>query len=78
MVEQFCSTTSLQMLPSHSSGRVLPEGVTTKPHDAIFKAAFEHPKHAAGLFRDLLPARLVNEIDWSTLALEPGSFVIPR
>jgi predicted transposase/invertase (TIGR01784 family) len=65
------------MLPSHSSGRVLPEGVTIKPHDALFKAAFERPQHAAGLFRDLLPAPLVNSIDWSTLALEPGSYVDP-
>jgi predicted transposase/invertase (TIGR01784 family) len=56
---------------------VLPEGVTIKPHDALFKAAFERPQHAAGLFRDLLPAPLVNSIDWSTLALEPGSYVDP-
>jgi predicted transposase/invertase (TIGR01784 family) len=44
-------------------------------HDALFKAAFEHPAHAAGLFRHLLPTALVNAIDWTTLALEPGSFV---
>lgn len=44
-------------------------------HDALFKAAFEHPAHAAGLFRHLLPAALVNAIDWTTLTLEPGSYV---
>jgi predicted transposase/invertase (TIGR01784 family) len=44
-------------------------------HDALFKAAFEHPAHAAGLFRHHLPAALANAIDWSTLALEPGSYV---
>jgi predicted transposase/invertase (TIGR01784 family) len=69
--------TILQACPSHFSGRVLPEDVTIKPHDAIFKAAFENPTHAAGLFRDLLPPHLVSSIDWSTLALEPGSFVDP-
>jgi hypothetical protein len=51
--------------------------VSSQPHDTIFKAAFEHPAHAAGLFRDLLPASLTEAIDWDTLALEPGSFVDP-
>jgi predicted transposase/invertase (TIGR01784 family) len=49
--------------------------VSSQPHDTIFKAAFEHPAHAAGLFREVLPASLVAAIDWDTLALEPGSFV---
>lgn len=44
-------------------------------HDALFKAAFEHPPHAAGLLRHLLSASLVHAIDWDTLTLEPGSFV---
>jgi predicted transposase YdaD len=51
--------------------------VSSQPHDTIFKAAFEHPAHAAGLFRDLLPASLAGVIDWDTLTLEPGSFVDP-
>lgn len=49
--------------------------MSSQPHDTIFKAAFEHPVNAAGLFRELLPASLVEAIDWNTLALEPGSFV---
>jgi predicted transposase/invertase (TIGR01784 family) len=49
--------------------------VSSQPHDTIFKAAFEHPAHAAGLFRELLPVSLVEAIEWDTLALEPGSFV---
>jgi predicted transposase/invertase (TIGR01784 family) len=49
--------------------------VSSQPHDTIFKAAFEHPAHAAGLFRDLLPALLTEAIEWSTLGLEPGSFI---
>lgn len=44
-------------------------------HDALFKAAFENPGHATGLFRHLLPAELADAIDWTTLSLEPGSFV---
>jgi predicted transposase/invertase (TIGR01784 family) len=51
--------------------------VSSQPHDTIFKAAFEHPAHAAGLFRDLLPNSLTDALDWDTLALEPGSFVDP-
>jgi hypothetical protein len=51
--------------------------VTSQPHDAIFKAAFENPAHAAGLLRSVLPDSLVRAIDWDTLALEPGSFIDP-
>jgi hypothetical protein len=49
--------------------------VTSQPHDALFKAAFEHPAHAAGLFRHVLPESLGHEIDWNTLALESNEFV---
>ena len=34
--------------------------MTRKPHDAIFKAAFEHPEHA--FLRGVLPAALVQAI----------------
>lgn len=51
--------------------------VSSQPHDTLFKAAFEHPAHAAGLLRDLLPASLTEAIEWDTLALQPGSFVDP-
>ncbi len=44
-------------------------------HDALFKAVFSDPHHAAGALRSALPALIVARIDWSTLALEPGSFV---
>ncbi len=49
--------------------------MTNKPHDAVFKAAFEHPEHAAGLFRSVLPASIVASIAWPSLAREAGSFV---
>jgi predicted transposase/invertase (TIGR01784 family) len=51
--------------------------VSSQPHDTIFKTAFEHPTHAAGLFRAILPASLSQVIQWGTLALEPGSFIDP-
>jgi predicted transposase YdaD len=49
--------------------------MTTKPHDAIFKAAFEQPEHAAALFRANLPAAIVDTIAWATMVHVAGSFV---
>jgi hypothetical protein len=49
--------------------------MTKRPHDALFKAAFERPSHAAQLLRGLLPADLAAAIAWDTLSLRPGSFV---
>jgi predicted transposase YdaD len=46
--------------------------VTTTPHDALFKAAFSKLRHARGLLRALVPARLGQRIAWSTLRLESG------
>ena len=46
--------------------------MTTTPHDALFKAAFSRLRHARGLLRQLLPAHLARQIDWSTLRLESG------
>lgn len=48
---------------------------TATPHDALFKAGFEAPEHAAGLFREVLPAAIVEALDWSTLRRENGSFI---
>lgn len=49
--------------------------VTNIPHDALFKGVFEKPEHAAAELRHVLPRELASSIDWSSLALEPGSFV---
>lgn len=43
--------------------------------DALFKAVFSAPEEAVGLIRSLLPPDLAAAIDWSTLALAPGTFV---
>jgi predicted transposase/invertase (TIGR01784 family) len=45
------------------------------PHDALFKRVFSQPSEAAAVLRHVLPQELVALIDWSTLSLEPGSFV---
>jgi|APTNR8051073442_1049403.scaffolds.fasta_scaffold08334_2 predicted transposase/invertase (TIGR01784 family) len=44
-------------------------------HDGYFKAIFSSPETAAMFFRAQLPAALVQAIDWTTLAVVPGSFV---
>src|SRR4051812_26100701 len=51
--------------------------MTPRPHDALFKSAFEAPADAAALLRELLPVVLRELIAWDTLHGEPGSFVDP-
>lgn len=51
--------------------------MTPRPHDALFKRAFEAPADAAPLLRELLPAPIAEAIAWETLAGEPASFVGP-
>ncbi|KIG18688.1 Mobile element protein [Enhygromyxa salina] len=51
--------------------------MTRRPHDALFKAAFDTPKHAAGLLRQVIPPQLCAQIQWHTLARERGSFIDP-
>src|ERR1044071_1007284 len=51
--------------------------MTARPHDALFKSAFETPADAAALLRELLPAALRDLVAWDTLHGEPGSFVDP-
>jgi hypothetical protein len=49
--------------------------VTSSPHDALFKAAFSSPEHAAPQLRALLPASVAALLDWPSLQLQPGSFL---
>ena len=49
--------------------------MTSTPHDALFKSTFERPEHAAAELRHMLSPKISAAIRWSTLALEPGSFV---
>jgi predicted transposase YdaD len=52
--------------------------MTPRPHDALFKAGFAAPAHAAALLRDLMPAAIRKAVAWNTLACQPGSFVDKR
>lgn len=49
--------------------------MTTRPHDALFKSAFEAPADAAALLRELLPPAVQAMVAWKTLGREHGSFV---
>jgi predicted transposase/invertase (TIGR01784 family) len=42
------------------------------PHDALFRAAFESPQHAAGLLEALLPDDMVGLIRLTSLELQSG------
>ena len=47
----------------------------TKSHDALFKAVFSTTEDARGLLASVLPEKVVVAVDWSTLTLEPGSYI---
>jgi hypothetical protein len=51
--------------------------MTTRPHDALFRSAFENPAAAAALLRELLPAEIRELITWDTLDRDAASFVDP-
>lgn len=48
---------------------------TNTPHDALFKSVFQQPENAAAELQHVLSPEHVSAINWSTLTLEPGSFV---
>ena len=50
----------------------------SSPHDALFKYVFSQPEHAASELRAVLPTELSKRIDWSSLELQPTSFVDER
>jgi predicted transposase/invertase (TIGR01784 family) len=45
------------------------------PHDALFRNTFSKVEHVAAELRVVLPPSLLQCVDFSTLALEPGSYV---
>jgi hypothetical protein len=49
--------------------------MSARPHDALFKSAFESPQDAAALLRAILPRPLREAIAWETLDSASGSFV---
>jgi hypothetical protein len=49
-----------------------------RPHDRLFRYAFERAEIAEGELRSVLPAAVIDAIDFATLVLEPGSLVDPE
>jgi len=52
--------------------------VATGPHDAQFRAVFGDLDNATSVLRTLVSPSVASALDWSTLAVEPGSYVDPR
>jgi predicted transposase/invertase (TIGR01784 family) len=44
-------------------------------NDGFFKAVFSQPEHAIAFFKSHLPPAITAHVDWSSLAVLPGSFV---
>jgi predicted transposase YdaD len=55
----------------------MPDEDTFHAHDRLFRAGLSNPAAAAAFLIDRLPPEVAARIDWSTLKLEPGSFVDP-
>ena len=49
-----------------------------RPHDRLFRYAFERPEIAEGELRTLLPPEVMAALDFTTLKLEPGSLADPE
>ncbi|MDP5172253.1 MAG: Rpn family recombination-promoting nuclease/putative transposase, partial [Bacteroidia bacterium] len=47
-------------------------------HDRFFKAIFSAPAQAIGLIKGCLPKRLQQDLDWSSLMLDPNSYIDDR
>jgi predicted transposase/invertase (TIGR01784 family) len=60
--------------PGHP-GAVLDADLAAHSNDSFFKAVFSDPEYAKAFFQSHLPANTAAIIDWSSLALLPGSFV---
>ncbi len=56
----------------------MPDDAIHQPNDKLVKATFSVPENARGFFTNHLPADLAAAIDWSSLALEPCSFIDPQ
>jgi hypothetical protein len=62
-------------VPGARPSGIVAVAMTASIHDALFKSTFADPRNAEGALRVALPSALAARIDWSTLQLEPGSFV---
>ncbi len=51
------------------------EGSIHQPHDKLFKSIFSQPENARPFLSHHLSHQLVATVDWTTLTLQPGSFI---
>jgi hypothetical protein len=51
--------------------------MTPRPHDALFRSAFEAPSAAAALLQELVSAELRDAITWESLRGESGAYIDP-
>ncbi len=56
----------------------MPEDSLHQPNDKLLKATFSVPENARAFFKNHLPPELAVALDWSSLSLEPGSFIDPQ
>src|SRR5262245_19439081 len=52
--------------------------MTARPHDALFKSAFEAASAARALLCEVLPPQLRDALVWDTLKPETGSYIDPE
>jgi hypothetical protein len=64
--------------PATDTSHVPPPDDFGRPHDTLFRYAFERPEIAEGELRTLLPPEVVAALDFTTLTLEPGSLADPE
>jgi predicted transposase YdaD len=46
-----------------------------RPHDKAFRSVFSRVEHALGVLRELVGPELAAQLDWSSLRVEPGTYV---
>jgi len=56
----------------------MPEDSIHQPNDKLLKATFSVPENARAFFESHLPPALAEAVDWSSLSLEPSSFIDPQ
>ena len=56
----------------------MPEDSIHQPNDKLLKATFSVPENARAFFENHLPSELAEALDWSSLSLEPCSFIDPQ
>ncbi len=49
-----------------------------QPHDKLFKSSFQDKAPAVAFFRQHLPQELIDGVEWSSLTLQPGSYIDNR